>query len=387
MEVMSNEVRIAFTGGGTGGHVFPLLAVADEVKRVMDPYYTARPYALYYFGDAGSYEQEFVTRSIRVVRVGASKLRRYMSVLNIVDVIKFPFICVQAVFKMLLVMPDVLFSKGGTGALPVVLAAWLFRIPIIIHESDSIPGLTNTVSGKFATRVAVAFEHASSAFGKKKVAVVGNPIRADLLHNEEEDLDIAAAKRVLGFDPNVPMLLILGGSQGSRRVNDFMLDNARQIVRKYQILHQTGSDNFENFKHEINLALSESVTEEKNRYKLVPFLKKDMKQAYEASDLVISRAGSGALFEIAYFAKPSILIPLPEAGRNHQYYNAFEYAQRGGAIVIEEGNLKPALFFDQLERILTNTDTYTTMGAAAHTFQTPHAAAVIADEVVRLAVE
>src|SRR3989344_1248640 len=383
---MSNELRIALTGGGTGGHVYPLFAVADEVRHILDPHFTARPYKLFYFGDTGSYRQEFVSRSIKVVHIGASKFRRYMSVLNIVDAIKFPFVLVQAVSKFFFVMPDALFSKGGTGAFPVVFAAWLFRVPVLIHESDTVPGLTNSLSAKFSTRVAVAFEKSAESFSGKKVAVVGNPIRADLIRGSEDgDLSVEQAKRVLGFDPKFPLVLIMGGSQGSRRVNDFILDNAQGLVRKYQVLHQTGADNFESCKHELNLALEECMPEEKQRYKIAPFLKKEMKQAYEACDVIVSRAGSGAIFEAAYFAKPSVLIPLPEAGRNHQYYNAFEYASRGAAAVIEEENLKPALFFDQVDRILSKKETYTSMSEAARSFQTPHAAAMIADEVVRLA--
>lgn len=385
---MSNELRIAFTGGGTGGHIFPLLAVADEIKRILDPYYTARPYSLYYFGDPDSYAQEFSTRSIKVVRVGSSKLRRYMSVENILDAIKFPFTVLQAICKVFFVMPDVLFSKGGTGAFPVVCAAWLFRIPILIHESDSIPGLTNALSGRFATRIAVAFSAAADYFSRAKVAVVGNPIRTNLVRSQEDEaLSSYQAKRIFGFDPHTPLLLILGGSQGSRRVNDFLLDNAKELVRKYQVLHQTGTANFEQFEHELLFALRDCISEERDRYKVTPFLKKDMREAYQACDVVVTRAGSGALFEISYFAKPSILIPLPEAGRNHQYYNAFAYAAHGAGVVIEEDNLKSVLFFDQLDRILKDEAVYKRMSTQANAFYIPHTASVLADEIIRLAVE
>jgi UDP-N-acetylglucosamine--N-acetylmuramyl-(pentapeptide) pyrophosphoryl-undecaprenol N-acetylglucosamine transferase len=383
---MTNEVRIGFTGGGTGGHIFPLLAVADEVIRIMRSQ-PQKPYRLYYFGNPGQFASEFAVRGMKVSKVGSSKLRRYMSLLNILDAIKFPFVCVQALVKMFFAMPDALFSKGGTGALPVVLAAWFFRIPVIIHDSDAVPGLTSTLSARFAKRIAVAFEKTLEYFPAGKTAVVGNPLRSDLLHNEETDLSGEQAKRILGFEPTTPVLLILGGSQGSKAINDFMLDNAKQLVRRCQILHQTGPNNFEEFKHEITLALADCIPEEKQRYKLVPFLKQDLKQAYEACDIIISRAGNATIFEMAYFGKPAILIPLPDSAQNHQYYNASAYAGRGAAIVVEQENLSPAVFFAQLEKILGSAETYAGMREAAFSFQTPHAAQVIADEIIRLAME
>ena len=189
--ITPRSIRIAYTGGGSGGHIYPLLAVADQISLLAPRLQTRVSY--YYFGKPGHYAQEFIKRNITIKQVMSVKLRRYFSVSNIIDAIKFPFACVQALISMLLVMPDVLFSKGGTGALPVVLAAWILHVPIFIHESDSVPGLTNSVSYRFASRAGVAYTETLDYFTGDKAAVVGNPLREFLL--EPSDITQEQAKK------------------------------------------------------------------------------------------------------------------------------------------------------------------------------------------------
>ena len=378
------NIGIAFTGGGTGGHINPLLAVAEETKKVFSSLPDVN-LKMCYFGNPGAFSSEFGKLEIEIVPVINVKFRRYFSLENVLDILKTPFALIVAFWKVFWKMPDILFSKGGPGALPVVLAAYFFRVPIFIHESDSIPGMTNSISAGFAKRIAVSFTKALEFFDEKKTALVGNPIRPFLLE-KEGDLDQTKAKKVMGFDPNLPLILVLGGSQGAVRINDFMLDNAKEFVSRYQVLHQTGTANFDAFKTELAVATKNFIAEERNRYKIIDFFRGDLKETLIASNLIISRAGSNSIFEIAYFKKPSILIPLKEAARNHQYYHAYEYAKRGGCLVIEEDNLKPSIFFSQLNTILSDKNKYQSMIEKIGDFAKPQAAAIIAKEIARMVV-
>lgn len=376
------KLRIAFTGGGTGGHIYPLLAVAQEVKKQLNQQGTE--YELYYFGSPEQYAQDFVKNNIKIVKIVSFKIRRYFSVENIIDFIKFPVALIQAMFKMLIIMPNAVFSKGGTGAVAVVFAAWFYRVPVFIHESDSVPGRSSNASVGMSKRVAVSFQKTLEYLKGNKVALTGNPVRSFLLE-PAEDMTQEKAKRIFGFDPVIPLILVLGGSQGSVRINEFMIDNAKEFIGKYQVFHQVGPQNFSQFKNELAVATEHFISAERARYKIVDFLQKEIKEAMIAADVIISRAGSGAIFEIALFKKPSILIPLGDSASDHQKYNAYEYARNGACVVIEESNLTPAVFFGQLNAILENKNKYSVMSSAAGVFAKPDAAMVIAKELINLA--
>ncbi|MEK9183850.1 MAG: UDP-N-acetylglucosamine--N-acetylmuramyl-(pentapeptide) pyrophosphoryl-undecaprenol N-acetylglucosamine transferase, partial [Patescibacteria group bacterium] len=318
---------------------------------------------------------------IMVYKIFSAKLRRYFDLRNFWDILKFPISFFQAFWKIFWLMPDVLFSKGGPGALPIVLTAKFYRIPIIIHESDSVPGLANQLSAKFADRVGVSFDSAAKLFNNKNIALVGNPIRKALL---EQGIDKKEAKKSFGFNPDAPLILVIGGSQGSARINNFFLDIAQELIKSYQVLHQTGLKNFDEIKKELDVVLKNFTAEEKARYKIVPYFEENIKEAYLAADLIISRAGSGTIFEIAAMAKSSILIPLPEAAHNHQVQNAYEYAKSGGAVVLEETNFKPHILSEQIKKILTDPQKIKSMSQAAKNFSKPEAAKTIAEEILNL---
>jgi len=377
------EVRIAYTGGGSGGHVFPLLAVASEVATLLSG--QGRLFRSFYFGDAGQYGSYFAQDHFVIKHIASAKVRRYFSLLNVVDFFKIPIAFVQAFWHIFWVMPDTLFSKGGTSSVPVVFAAWFFRVPVFVHESDSIPGFSNSFSAHFAKRVGVSFEKALEYFPKDgSVALVGNPVRRVLL--EGADISPTQAKKVFGFGEDMPLVVVLGGSQGSARINDFFLDIISDLISKYQVLHQAGADNFEAFKAELAVASESFIPEQRSRYKAVNFLgPAEMKDALVAADVVVSRAGSGAIFEIAAMGRPSILIPLKESARNHQFFNAYEYTHNGACVVIEEDNLSSAVFLEQLELLLSSSQKLLTMGERAHAFAKPDAAVVIAQEMLNLA--
>lgn len=377
------DIKVLFTGGGSGGHVYPLLAVADELKKLA----VAEKLVLEldYLGPRDRHAALFAKENINARAIFTGKLRRYLSLENIFDIPKFFFGLLQALFVMWWIMPDVIFSKGGTGALPVVIAGWFYMIPIIIHESDAKPGLTNLLSSWFAKRVAVSFEPAQRYFNPKKTALVGVPVRKSVFSGK---IDQAQAKEALGFDAQHPLIVVLGGSQGSTRINQFILENLENILKDAQVLHQTGPTNFAEIER-----LSQAVVRglplemgKKTRYRATQHLEEsEMANALGAADLVISRAGSSTIFEAAAFGKPAILIPLEEAANDHQRVNAYEFARGGGAVVIEEVNLLPGVFMAQLKTILGNSQKLTQMGLASEKFFRPGAAEAIAREIWRLA--
>ncbi|MEX2033311.1 MAG: UDP-N-acetylglucosamine--N-acetylmuramyl-(pentapeptide) pyrophosphoryl-undecaprenol N-acetylglucosamine transferase [Candidatus Colwellbacteria bacterium] len=375
------KIRILMTGGGSGGHIYPLVSVITELQILAAQ--EGVNLEIRYLGVVGSYEGLLRENGVRVQKILSSKLRRYFSLANIIDGPKFIISFFQALWKMLWFMPDVLFTKGGPGALAVVFVARLYRIPVIVHESDTIPGVSNLITAKYAKAIVVSFPSTAEYFRGKEVITVGNPIRRYLFG---DPLTGSKAKLFLGFDPNVPLVLILGGSQGAVRINDFILDNLVGLLQFTQIFHQTGKANYESVVGEGSVVGRDLPEEMKRRYKVIDYLEKDMRIALEAADLVISRAGSGSIFEIAAFGKPSILIPLPDwvAAGGHQEKNAREYSAGGAAVVIEEGNLLPNLFLEELKSLLANPPKLTAMSEAAKQFARPDAALNLAQIIFRM---
>lgn len=370
------------TGGGTGGHVYPLIAVAAELQVLAGE--AGINLDLRYLGSYGPYKGLLELNNIRVNRIVESKLRRYFSVSNFIDAPKFAFGILQALFKIFWFMPDVVFSKGGPGALAVVLAARFYRIPVIVHESDTVPGLTNSVSGRYAKVVAISFESAAAYFPKKDIVLTGNPIRTYLLNDLERESK-ENNKGFLGFDPALPLVLVTGGSQGASAINELILDNLARLLSFTQILHQTGRNNYE-----LVLARLESVgglsEEVKRRYRPVDYFENEIRTAYIASDLVVSRASAGSIFEIAAFGKPSILIPLPPevAAGDHQTANANDYAKTGSAIVMEQARITAENFVSELKGLLVDGDKLSKMSAAARGFAKPEAALNLAKIILKL---
>ncbi|HVO28904.1 MAG TPA: glycosyltransferase, partial [Candidatus Paceibacterota bacterium] len=256
---------------------------------------------------------------------------------------------------------------------------WFYRIPVAIHESDAIPGKTNAASARFAKRIFVSFAEAAKRFAGKNVQVTGNPVRAELLENRTTP---ELAKESLGFSSSHPLLVIVGGSQGSLRINNFILEILPQIVAETQVLHQTGIANFLEAQKLSHAALIDAPATA-NRYLPVNYLTDKYATALTAADVVLARPGSN-VFEIAAFGKPAILIPIAESANGHQRANAYAFAGTGAGIVIEEANLLPGIFLSQLKDILADGDRRARMAAASAKFFVPHAAETIAEELIKL---
>jgi len=373
-------MRIAFTGGGTGGHLFPILAVAQEIKTLISanlfqiPAGEGTNVEFMFVGPKTVGEETLAQEGIIHKSIMAGKLRRYADWQNIFDILKIPCGLVQSLWHLFFFMPDVVFSKGGYGAIPVVLAAWIYRLPVIIHESDSEPGLTNKFCASFSRRVAISFESAAKYFPPAKTALTGNPVRSSLFGGTKE-----AAKKLFGLTETKPVILILGGSQGAQAINDLVFTSLLLITGRCEIIHQCGPSNYETIKQMLD-------GKTPSEYHLFPFLDNEqMRQAMTAADLIVARAGAGTIAEIAALGKPSILIPLPNAAADHQLKNAEEFAKSGATVIIEQMNLTPHLFQSEIFSLLDKPDLLKKMSEDAKKFAHPDAAKLIAQEILNIA--
>lgn len=367
-------MRILLAGGGTGGHLFPLVAVAEKIKEKL-----GSEAEFLYIGSGAEMEKKIMDeQGIRSKHVLSGKFRRYFSFQNFIDIFKLPIGFLQSLWILLFWMPDAVFSKGGYVAVPVVLAAWIYRIPIVIHESDSIPGVANQFLAKYANRVAVAYPSAEQYFSKEKVALVGNPIRFQVT-----DGDPIMLRRELGFTESKKIILILGGSQGSKIINDAIVNILPQLLRQYQIIHQTGENNYESVVREAAL---QGIKVGHDGYWATPFMNANrLRDSFAASDLVISRAGATFITEIAANGKPAILIPLDGSANDHQRMNAYSLAEVGGALVLEETNLGEHILNEKISQILNDDELRKAMSEKIKTFYHPAAADMIASGIIELA--
>jgi UDP-N-acetylglucosamine--N-acetylmuramyl-(pentapeptide) pyrophosphoryl-undecaprenol N-acetylglucosamine transferase len=374
------KTHILLIGSGSGGHIYPLISVAKAIREQAG--IGADPLDIRYFGDPGGYEEYISSNSIRVSRIVSSKLRRYASALNFLDFFKFFWGFIQAVFKLYFFMPEVVFSKSGPGTLPIILAARWYRIPVVIHESDTVPGMSNRIAAKFAAAVELAFSEAKKYFtSNKTVRVVGNPVRPEILTTASP----AECRRGLGIPADKPVLFVIGGSQGAQILNEFVLANFSSLLVQFEIVHQVGKDNFEQYSKEF--AFVTKFTDQKilANYRSFAYLTDEqMAFALGACDVVISRAGS-SLFEIAASGKPAILVPLSGSANDHQSENAYVYSKAGACVVLEDANFLPGLLINQIQRIIDNDDVSQKMIAAAKTFYKPDSASLIAKDVLTLA--
>ncbi len=370
-------MKILLTGGGTGGHFYPLIAVAQEIKEESKKLKLIEPKI--YFASPDPYNKKILfDNQISFVKVSSGKKRTYRSILNFFDSIKTFFGILVAIWKVFWIYPEVIFSKGGYGSFPVVFAGRILGIPIFIHESDSYPGRVNLWSGKFAKRIAISYPEAANFFPKEKVAWTGNPIRKDIMFASK-----SGAFEYLNLRPGIPVLFVIGGSQGSEKINSIILDSLEILIENFQIIHQTGPDNWDEVSKISNAILQNS--EYKERYKPFKYLNDlAMKMTAGVSNLVITRAGS-ALFEIANWGIPSIIIPITESNGNHQQKNAYTYARTGAGIVIEENNLLDDILIAQINNIFDSNEKRREMIKAAKSFAKPEAANIIAKEILKLA--
>lgn len=374
-------MKIVFTGGGTGGHFYPIIAVVQALRKQMMERRIIAP-RLYYMAPTKYNARTLFDSELEFVSVSAGKMRRYFSLLNFTDIFKTTFGCISALVKLFRIYPDVVFGKGGYASFPVLLAAKLLNIPVIIHESDSKPGRVNAWAGKFAKKIAISYPDSAKYFPKKEgtVALTGCPIRSEISQPLSN-----GAHEFLKLEQNTPVILILGGSQGSVAINDAIIEGLPELLNRYQVIHQTGRANLEEIMKTTSVFLKDHPYA--SRYHPFDYLNElSLRMAAGVSDVVISRAGS-TIFEIAAWGIPSIIIPLPTSVSHDQTSNAFAYANTGSASVIEENNLSAHIVIGEIDRIYGSVNIKELMKKQSKAFSRQDSADVIASVILDVALE
>ncbi len=372
-------MKILFTGGGSGGHFYPVIALGETLNRLANEERLIAP-TLFFMApepyDAGLLFQNH----IKYLPVSAGKMRRYFSFRNLLDIFKTILGVLKAFFVLFRILPDVVVGKGGFGSFPALLAARLFGIPVFIHESDTVPGRVNKWAGKFAKRIAVSFADAAQFFPKERVAYTGNPIRRALLLRAP-----TARLEELGIATDAPIIFIVGGSLGSVTLNEAIFKILPEILPSYIIVHQTGKANLSDLVARAEVLLQ--THPQKNLYHPIGYLStEEIAAVGQGATLIVSRAGS-SLFEIAAWGKPSILVPIGDSNGDHQRENAYAYALSGAAEVIEESNLTSAILKSEIEKVLGDQSRAAKMAAAALKFAKADAAEIIAREIIKMALK
>ncbi|MEK7641553.1 MAG: undecaprenyldiphospho-muramoylpentapeptide beta-N-acetylglucosaminyltransferase [Patescibacteria group bacterium] len=374
-------MKILFTGGGTGGHFYPIIAVAQALRaRIAERKIIAPQF--YYMAPTKYNARALFDNELEFVSVSAGKMRRYFSLLNLTDVFKTVFGCISAVSSLFRIYPDVVFGKGGYASFPALFAAKLLKIPVIIHESDSKPGRVNVWAGKFAKKIAISYPDAAQYFTKKEgvVALTGCPIRSEIAQPLSN-----GAHEFLQLEQNVPVILILGGSQGAASINDAIIQGLPELLNRYQVIHQTGRANLDEIKQTSSVFLKDHPYA--SRYHPFDYLNElALRMSAGVADVVVSRAGS-TIFEIAAWGVPSIIIPLPTEISHDQTTNAFAYARTGAASVIEQNNLSAHIVIGEIDRITNSANIKETMKKQAKAFARLDSATVIADAILDIALE
>ncbi|HAN09166.1 MAG TPA: undecaprenyldiphospho-muramoylpentapeptide beta-N-acetylglucosaminyltransferase [Clostridiales bacterium] len=327
--------KIIFTGGGTAGHVVPNMVLISELNK--------EGWDINYIGSENGMERELIEKvgtSYHPIPTG--KLRRYFDVKNFTD----PFKVIKGVFEAVKIIkkikPDILFSKGGFVSVPVVVASWLNSVPIIIHESDMTPGLANKISMVFAKKVCVNFPETLSYIGKNKAVLTGTPIREELFKGS-----ILKGLEICGFDKEKPVLLLTGGSQGSKKLNSILRDSLNELLKKFQIVHLCGKGNID--KNFIDI----------NGYKQFEYLTDELTHIFATSDVVVSRAGANTIYELLQLQKPNILIPLSaKSSRGDQILNAKSFEKQGFSIVLDEDKISMEEFTNKIYELYENRELY-----------------------------
>jgi UDP-N-acetylglucosamine--N-acetylmuramyl-(pentapeptide) pyrophosphoryl-undecaprenol N-acetylglucosamine transferase len=346
-------VKVVVSGGGTGGHTLPVLAVIKSFEKI------DKNSSVIFIGSRFGVEANLIPKmGIKYYGISTGKFRRYhkSKILNLIDpttVVKnltdfFRFLSGIKEARKILVheKPNVVFAKGGYVSLPVGIAARLLKIPVVIHESDVVMGMANRRMASFAAKICVAFPPKYyEDLPEDKLVETGNPVREDVLMGDGEKL-----KREIGFSKNLKTLLILGGSQGSQFINETILEILRDLVEECQVLWIAGERDYDF----ISYNLKEMDKEVQAKVKVYGFVTSELADIYSASDLVITRSGSNVLFELAALGKPAIFIPHDVSPGGHQFQNARVFSRSGAGFVMPQSDLNGKKLLRQISYLLKN---------------------------------
>jgi UDP-N-acetylglucosamine--N-acetylmuramyl-(pentapeptide) pyrophosphoryl-undecaprenol N-acetylglucosamine transferase len=374
-------MKIVFTGGGTGGHFYPLIAIAESmrIQAEKDHLDTLK---LYYYSDVPYDNESLSTLSIRFEAIPSGKLGLSYSLFQkIASFLTAGRGVLVALWKLFWLYPDAVVSKGGYASVPTSIAAWILRIPLFVHESDSAAGRTTILLSRFAKTVFISYSSAASYFPKaKEIIHTGHPVRRALLHAAPE-----GARELLGLEVNLPVLWIVGGSSGAQKINNVILGMLPDILHHFQVVHQTGKNNYESVISESSVVLEGQPNKE--RYHPFPYMDElTQRRIAGVASIVITRAGS-ALFEFAAWGIPALVVPFAVSNNDHSRKNAYSYAASGACTIVEEANLSPEIIRTELLHILSDPALRKDMSEKAKTFATPGAADHIAYVVMQTGYE
>ncbi len=324
--------KIVMTGGGTAGHVTPNIAIINELKDKYD---------IHYIGSKNSVEEDLVKKeNIKFYGISSGKLRRSLNFKNFTDIFRVLKGISESVFLLRKIKPDLIFSKGGYVTVPVILASKTTKIPVIIHESDFTIGLANKISIPIAKKVCVTFEKTIKQIGKDKCIYTGPPVRKSIFLGNKN-----LGKKFCNFPSNKPVIIFIGGSQGSENINKLVRENIKKL-NNFNIVHICGKGNLD-----VNLNY--------DNYLQFEYLNDQLPDVFAFADLIVSRAGSNTIYEILALKKLNLLIPLSKkASRGDQLDNAKEFEQKGYSKVLQEDEKINDLFVPTILELYENRNKY-----------------------------
>ncbi len=360
--------RVIISGGGTGGHVFPAIAIADAIKAA------APDTEILFVGANGKIEMEKVPKAgYKIEGLNITGFQRKLTLRNL----SFPFKLAASMLKAVMIVrkfrPDVAVGVGGYASGPVLKIANTFGIPTVLQEQNSFAGVTNRILASKANAVCVAYDGLERFFPKDKIIFTGNPVRKDIL---DKKINAEQAKQSLGLNQNKKTVLIFGGSLGARTINEAVLANADALLgmKDVNIIWQVGKIYFEEYK---NCRLSGQKD-----IKIIPFIE-DMDMAYSAADIVVCRAGALTISELAILGKAAILIPSPNVAEDHQTVNAMSLVNKGAAVLIRDVEAKEKLV-TEIESLLRDEVRKSGLESNIKYFARPEAAKQIAAEILKI---
>lgn len=376
-------------GGGSGGHVTPILAIINELKQSQKSNLEIRFWSDRRFANQAKQIIQHDNKDIKTKAIFAGKLRRYHNtswwkqlldiptlIRNIGDIILIIIGCLQSFFLLIAWRPDVIFTKGGFVCLPVGIAAHFLRVPFVIHDSDAHPGLTNRILAPWARAIATGAPLEYYSYPESKAKYVGIPINNDFHTfslNEQKK-----AKEALGVSAHKPLVVITGGGLGAERINKAAVAIADKLLPHASVIHITGTKQFEKFK--------DTAPQDLN-YKLLPFVSQGMAQLLGAADIVVTRAGATTMLELAALQKAVIVVPNAMLTGGHQVKNAKVYEKESAVIVADELQFQdnPSILFEEIMLLINNNDLRQKMGARLGKFAKPNAARETVELIIKTA--
>lgn len=365
--------KFLLAGGGTGGHIYPAIAIASRLKR---DFPDAR---ILFIGTDRGLEKQLVPRAgFPLEKIRVKGFNRKLSLDTLVSIKEMVLGGLDSIKILMREKPDLVIGTGGYVAGPVIFFAALLGLPTIIHEQNVKPGVTNRILSRFVDKVAVSFPDSVKYFPKGKTVLTGNPVRSEIAAG-----DRAAALKKFGLRSQLPVVLCFGGSQGAARLNEAMLYVIEKIKnsRKFQVIHVTGQKHYSGF---TQILENKGIRiDELGHIKLKPYIY-EMQDAYAAADLVISRAGAISISEITLCGKPSILIPLPTAADRHQDYNANFLEKNGAGVVIYDRELTGEKLLRVIQELVFDKERLSRMSEASRSLARPEALENIVNEIKNL---